>query len=394
MNMRVLIADRNARLLESISRTFAHQFSIQTATTHEHCNDLLVQGEFDLAIISEKLADGPGLRLLGQIARNSPDTLRVFAARQSRLQLLKGKLGPFGLFRTLAYPIDPQKLLSALTLARAGLEIDAPAPKTPIVPVVKQQAGKAPARRGNAAPPLQAQKAGASMPAPPAVRPTVARISLTSADAMFAVNVPTAIASMERVRRPNLSSAPRPVPAARGVAPQPVQAQQPAPQSMVSQAAAVPAAPRLSPQNEAFQATSASRKAANRGSRVVSRSSVRGRVHRAPMRTKLALGATVAVVFLVTLTLNLVDTGVHVTHAAPRPQIAKPDISAPPRNSTPVDSMPVFRPAPSVAQRVAPRLDATTPDVGRVDPQIAASTAPVADPSTFSSEAYEPIYSD
>ena len=100
--MRILIADRNARLLEAIARTFARQFSIQTATRHERCNELLLQCEFDLVVISEKLADGPGLKLLAQIARDSPDTLRVFAARRPRLQLLKGKLGPFGLFRTLA----------------------------------------------------------------------------------------------------------------------------------------------------------------------------------------------------------------------------------------------------------------------------------------------------
>src|SRR3984957_1433836 len=124
--MRVLIADRNARLLESISLTFGQQFSIHTASTLERCGDLLRQGEFDLAIVSEKLADGRGLQLLGQIARSWPDTLRIFAARRSRLQLLKGRLGPFGLFRTLPYPIDAKKLLSALTLARAGLEIDLP----------------------------------------------------------------------------------------------------------------------------------------------------------------------------------------------------------------------------------------------------------------------------
>ena len=121
--MRVLIADRNARLLESISRTFARQFAIQTASSREQCNDLLAQGDFDLVLISEKLADGPGLQLLGQIARSSPDTLRVFAARRSRLQLLKGKLGPFGLFRTLSYPIHPRDLLSTLTLAQTGLAI-------------------------------------------------------------------------------------------------------------------------------------------------------------------------------------------------------------------------------------------------------------------------------
>jgi ActR/RegA family two-component response regulator len=357
--MRVLIADRNAWLLGSISRTFAHSFSIQTATTHEQCNDLLLRGQFDLAVISEKLADGPGLQLLGQIARNSPDTLRVFAARRSRLQLLKGKLGPFGLFRTLAYPINPQELLSALTLARAGLEIDVPE---------------------------------ASAPAPAPVRPVAERISITSADVMLAVNVPKAIASMRKVRpapvaRPasDASFATESVHArvpASGL-PQLIQAQHPAPQPTPSRAAvAGSAAPsRLPSQSEPFQQALVSRKA---------------HMHRAPMRTKVALGATIAAVFLVTtLTLNLVDSSVHVTHASDSRQgIAQADISPPPRSSTPVGLMPVFRPVPSGGQRIERKPDATRSDVEPTDPQIAASTTPMADPSTFGSEAYEPIYSN
>jgi hypothetical protein len=70
------------------------------------------------------------------------------------------------------------------------------------------------------------------------------------------------------------------------------------------------------------------------------------------------------------------------------------NISAPPQNSTPVGLAPVFRPAPSVAQRVAPKPSATASDVETGDPQVAASTTPVADPSTFGSEAYEAIYSN
>src|ERR1700735_233662 len=104
--MRVLIADRNARLLESISLTFAGQFEIHASCTRRGCVDFLRQNEFDLVIVSDRLGGGPGLPLLGEIARSSPDTLRVFAAKRPRLQFLKGKLGPFGLFRTLAYPID------------------------------------------------------------------------------------------------------------------------------------------------------------------------------------------------------------------------------------------------------------------------------------------------
>jgi DNA-binding NarL/FixJ family response regulator len=394
--MRVLIADRNARLLESISRTFAHEFTIQTATTRKQGNDLLLRGEFDLAVISEKLADGPGLQLLGQIARNSPDTLRVFAARRSRLQLLRGKLGPFGLFRTLAYPIDPQKLLSALTLARAGLEIDVPAAKIRNVSIEERQAGEVPATREKAASPLQAPQAVASVPRPATVRPTVERISLTSADAMFTIDVPMAIASMRRDRGSNV--APRSPSDARNIAPQLTQTKQPAQQRAQSrrhQRVAVGSGPtrslaqtpRLrSPSGLAGLATAAHPRYKPQ---LAATAPMR-------MRTKVVLGATIVAVFLVTtLTRNLFDASAHVTRAsAPRPEVAQPDIPAQPLSSTPAGLTPAFRPTQSVAQPAEPRPDATNPDVEPAAPQMAASTTPIADPSTFGSEAYEPIYSN
>jgi hypothetical protein len=110
----------------------------------------------------------------------------------------------------------------------------------------------------------------------------------------------------------------------------------------------------------------------------------------------LVVGATTIVTFLMTtLTLNLVDAGAHVTHAsASRPETEQPEVSTATRISRPVSSTPLSRPAPSVAQRVAPRTPATKPHVKPTTPQIAASTPPVADPSSFGSEAYEPIYSN
>jgi hypothetical protein len=115
------------------------------------------------------------------------------------------------------------------------------------------------------------------------------------------------------------------------------------------------------------------------------------------MRTKFVLAATVVGAFLVTaLVFNLFDASVHVTRAStPRPEIARSDIPAPTRNPTPVASPPPFSPAPSAPRHVAPKPEATQPDEEPADPQVAASTTPpIADPSTFSSEAYEPIYSN
>jgi DNA-binding NarL/FixJ family response regulator len=407
--MRVLIADRNARLLESISRTFAHQFRIQTATTCEDCNALLLQGEFDLAVVSEKLADGPGLQLLGQIARDSPDTLRIFAARRSRLQLLKGKLGPFGLFRTLAYPIDPQKLLSALTLARTGLEIDvpvsAPAQTTRNVSIEARKAGPVYATRAEAAPPLQAPHPGATIvPSPAAVRPTVERISLTSADAMFVVNVPQTIASTSRGRQSSLSLVSRPPPSvreappARNIASEQSRENNQIQQSAMLQPGSRSSAPRRPPpQREVLQPAVLRRKAAGLTTAAHARRNLR-LTDTAPMRTRVLLGAAVVAVFLVTiLTVNLFGASAHVTRASvPSPEMARLDIAAPPSpwKSTPAAVEPAFRPVQSVVQRAEPIPGATDSDAEPLDPQMAASTTPVADPSTFGSEAYEPIYSN
>jgi len=559
--MRVLIADRNARLLESISRSFGREFAIQAAASCADCKELLSQGEFDLALISEKLADGPGLQLLGQIARDSPDTLRVFVARRARLELLRGKLGPFGLFRTLGYPIDPQELLSVLTLARAGLEVsgwrkpaDAPvmaaptkpatgepaarelaarelaAEKTKVIksPVAKAAAtgpavmkfaatkvaatgpavAKPAATKATATDPAVAKpaatKAAATKPAPaPAgVRATVERISLTSADATFVVDVPKIFASIGqgprgvrggRVRAPG-NGAPRPnpdaqksvrdatpdLPRAAGRAQQVAshppgaagQAQRVAfdPVAITGQARKVALDPSnvggqarkgaSDPSNVGGQArkgASDSAAAAGRAQRgAPDPSAVAGKAgkfafdpsnvpgqglvaassapsadprrtraqpsaprsslspaavgskprnrgmgsrveYKAPVRSKVALGATIAVVFVATaLTLNWADTSAHVTRApAPGPTVEQSALAVPPSNPPPVDSKPPFGPTSSVARRVEPKPDPVQSDAEPTGPQIASSaTTPVADPSSFGSEAYEIIYSN
>jgi len=393
--------------LEAISRTFAPQFRIQTATSCEDCNALLQQGEFDLAVISEKLADGPGLQLLGQIARDSPDTLRIFTARRSRLQLLKGKLGPFGLFRTLAYPIDPQKLLSALTLARTGLEIDVPvsAPMQTIrnASIGDREAGRVYPMRAMAASPLQAPRSDATtLRGPAAVRPTVERISLTSADAMFVVNVPQTFASIRKVRRPSLSSVSRPPPSvrqappARNIASKQSREKNQIQQSPVVQPNSGSSAPRRTPpQREILQPAVQRRKTAGRATAANARRNLQ-LTDTTPKRTRVLLGAAIVAVFLVTiLTVNLLGGSAHVTRAAvASPQIARRDIAAPPWKPTPAAVEPAFRPVQSVVQRAEPIPSATDPDANPPDPQMTASTAPVADPSTFGSEAYEPIYSN
>ena len=119
--MRVLVVDQDSTLLTEISQLLGEYFSIDAVTNKLDCLDLLRSNQYEVIVAGERLEDGSGLELLGQLARSRPEILRVFAAERERLKLLKGRLAPFGLFRTLNYPIPPRQLLAALSAA-AGVE--------------------------------------------------------------------------------------------------------------------------------------------------------------------------------------------------------------------------------------------------------------------------------
>jgi hypothetical protein len=154
--MRVLVAGRNAKVLATAAGAFANDLQIHTAATKAACFALLKRSEFDLIVACETLGDGSGLEVLSHVAVNTPNTLRIFAARPSTLNLLKGELGLFGLFRTLPYPINFRKLWAAINLARSTCVEGQPANAGASAGEVKQvvleyewdPAQQAPARRG------------------------------------------------------------------------------------------------------------------------------------------------------------------------------------------------------------------------------------------------------
>ncbi len=140
--MRVLVVDHDSNLLTAIAQLLGEYFTIDAVTNKADCLDLVRVNEFDVIVAGERLQDGSGLELLGQLQRIRPDMLRIFAIERERLKLLRGRLGPFGLFRTLGYPIEPRQLLAALSAA-AGVEEDvvevpeapAPAATSAVVPL-------------------------------------------------------------------------------------------------------------------------------------------------------------------------------------------------------------------------------------------------------------------
>jgi protein TonB len=121
--MRVLVVDQDSALLTAITRLLGEYFTVDAVTTKADCQDLLRRNEYDVIVAGERLGDGSGLELLSQMAQSRPDMLRIFTAEPERLRLLRGRLGPFRLFRTLSYPIEPRQLVAALSAA-AGVDED------------------------------------------------------------------------------------------------------------------------------------------------------------------------------------------------------------------------------------------------------------------------------
>jgi len=200
--MRVLVVDQDSTLLTAITQTLGEYFSIDAVTTKADCLDLVRLNEFEVIVAGERLEDGSGLELLGSLARSRPEMLRIFAAERERLKLLKGRLGPFGLFRTLSYPIEPRQLLAALSAA-AGIEeeveetFEAEAPPTAPAPAPAPAAPRAASAqtspRAPAASPVQASvsiAAAASSSRAQASRATAAPLPRAQASVASAATAP------------------------------------------------------------------------------------------------------------------------------------------------------------------------------------------------------------
>jgi protein TonB len=123
--MRVLVVDQDSASNEAIARSLRELYTVDAVTNKGDCLDLLRSNTFEVIVATERLEDGSGLELLGQIAKRWPSVLRIFAADRQRLKLLKGRLGPFELFQTLTYPIDPDRLIATLNLANAAQDANA-----------------------------------------------------------------------------------------------------------------------------------------------------------------------------------------------------------------------------------------------------------------------------
>ncbi len=118
--MRVLVVDQDSASNLAITRSLRELYTVDCVTNKGDCLDLLRANTYEVIVATERLEDGSGLELLGTISKKWPSVLRIFAAERQRLQLLRGRLGPFELFQTLTYPVDSEKLIATLAMAAAA----------------------------------------------------------------------------------------------------------------------------------------------------------------------------------------------------------------------------------------------------------------------------------
>src|SRR5690348_5663344 len=143
--MRVLVVDQDSASNLAITRSLRDLYAVDCVTNKGDCLDLLRSNSFEVIVATERLEDGSGLELLGQIAKKWPSVLRIVAADRQRLQLLRGRLGPFELFQTLAYPIDAEKLRATLQMAEAAQSSDSQEVELPsVVAAESEESAEAP----------------------------------------------------------------------------------------------------------------------------------------------------------------------------------------------------------------------------------------------------------
>lgn len=168
--MRALLVDHDVAMLDSVRSaiSFDSGVALDIATSKLQCIDLMSSAPCEILIACERLADGSGLELLSQVGRHSPTTLRIFAAEPSRLALLLGgRLAPFRLYQTLAYPIDPALLLPLLVQVRAH-SLESVLPSRSLRPRASAPARPPPSAPSLAAPVVPASGATAPRSTPEA----------------------------------------------------------------------------------------------------------------------------------------------------------------------------------------------------------------------------------
>jgi DNA-binding NtrC family response regulator len=109
--VRILVVDNDRAMLQNCVAKIGGRQPLAIATSKALAMQLLQHGhQFEVVVACERLADGSGLALLGDIQAKWPNLIRVFCAERQRLAMVRTRLKALRLKFTLTYPLKPLKL--------------------------------------------------------------------------------------------------------------------------------------------------------------------------------------------------------------------------------------------------------------------------------------------
>jgi hypothetical protein len=119
--VKTLLVDVDKAMLQHCLRRIGGRQPLHIATSKGHALLQLRHGPgFDVIVACERLEDGSGLALLGEVQLKWPQLTRVFCSERHRLDIVRTRLGALRLHHTLTYPLRPVRLEMLLVeLARA-----------------------------------------------------------------------------------------------------------------------------------------------------------------------------------------------------------------------------------------------------------------------------------
>lgn len=116
MSEKVLCVDDDSRVLDAYRRGLRKQFAIDTALGGEEALSAIdSQGPYAVVVSDMRMPGMDGVRLLGKIRQQAPDTVRIMLTGNADLQTAIEAVNEGNIFRFLTKPCPPETLAKSLT---------------------------------------------------------------------------------------------------------------------------------------------------------------------------------------------------------------------------------------------------------------------------------------
>jgi len=118
MSDKILIVDDEPNVLSALRRQLRKtcQAEVDTTTHPEHVLDLIAQhGPYAVVVSDMRMPYKDGLRLLQEIKKAAPDTMRIMLTGEVNIQVAADAVNVANVFRFLSKPCSIEKLIEAIS---------------------------------------------------------------------------------------------------------------------------------------------------------------------------------------------------------------------------------------------------------------------------------------